>query len=75
MAGASISQSCVSDLIRGKWDKFSLDMLLTLAAKAGLQPRVSLANRRRTRASRPRVPSTRTPAETVRMIRADRDGR
>ncbi|MBK6999903.1 MAG: XRE family transcriptional regulator [Rhodoferax sp.] len=25
----------VSDLVRGKWDKFSLDMLSTLAARAG----------------------------------------
>jgi len=27
-----ITQSRVSDLVRGKWDKFSLDMLITLAA-------------------------------------------
>lgn len=32
-----ISQSRVSDLVRGKWEKFSLDMLLTLAARAGLR--------------------------------------
>ena len=30
-----ITQSRVSDLLRGKWDKFSLDMLITLAARAG----------------------------------------
>lgn len=30
-----IAQSRVSDLLRGKWDKFSLDMLITLAARAG----------------------------------------
>lgn len=30
-----IAQSRVSDLMRGKWDKFSLDMLITLAARAG----------------------------------------
>ena len=36
-----IAQSRVSDLVRGKWDKFSLDMLVTLAARAGR--RVSLA--------------------------------
>ena len=35
-----ISQSRVSDLIRGKWDKFSLEMLITLATRAGM--RVSL---------------------------------
>ena len=31
----SISQSRVSDLVRGKWDKFSLDMLIALAMRAG----------------------------------------
>lgn len=35
-----IGQSRVSDLVRGKTDKFSLDMLVTLTAKAGR--RVSL---------------------------------
>jgi predicted XRE-type DNA-binding protein len=35
-----ISQSRVSDLIRGKWEKFSLEMLITLAMKAGM--RISL---------------------------------
>jgi len=30
-----ISQSRVSDLERGKWEKFSLEMLITLAARAG----------------------------------------
>jgi predicted XRE-type DNA-binding protein len=30
-----IGQSRVSDLMRGKWDKFSLDMLITLATRAG----------------------------------------
>lgn len=31
-----ISQSRVSDLTRGKWEKFSLEMLITLATKAGM---------------------------------------
>ena len=31
-----ISQSRVSDLIRGKWEKFSLEMLITLATRAGM---------------------------------------
>ena len=31
----AIGQSRVSDLVRGKWEKFSLDMLLTLATRAG----------------------------------------
>lgn len=30
-----VSQSRVSDLVRGKWEKFSLDMLITLATRAG----------------------------------------
>ena len=37
-----IAQSRVSDLVRGKWDKFSLDMLVTLAARAGQRPRIEL---------------------------------
>jgi predicted XRE-type DNA-binding protein len=36
-----IAQSRVSDLVRGKWDKFSLDMLVTIATRAGRK--VSLA--------------------------------
>jgi predicted XRE-type DNA-binding protein len=35
-----ISQSRVSDLIRGKWERFSLEMLVVLATKAGM--RISL---------------------------------
>ena len=35
-----VSQSRVSDLTRGKWEKFSLEMLITLATRAGM--RVSL---------------------------------
>ncbi len=35
-----VSQSRVSDLVRGKWDRFSLEMLITLATRAG--KRVSL---------------------------------
>jgi len=31
-----VSQSRVSDLIRGKWEKFSLEMLIILATKAGM---------------------------------------
>lgn len=30
-----ITQSRVSDLIRGKWEKFNLEMLITLEAKLG----------------------------------------
>jgi predicted XRE-type DNA-binding protein len=39
-----VSQSRVSDLVRGKWDKFSLDMLVTLATRAGLSARIELAD-------------------------------
>jgi predicted XRE-type DNA-binding protein len=38
-----VSQSRVFDLIRGKWEKFSLEMLITLATRAGM--RVSLRRR------------------------------
>jgi predicted XRE-type DNA-binding protein len=31
-----VTQSRVSDLARGKWDKFSLEMLIILATKAGM---------------------------------------
>lgn len=37
-----IAQSRVSDLVRGKWDKFSLDMLITLAARAGRKVELAL---------------------------------
>ncbi|MCU0579010.1 MAG: XRE family transcriptional regulator [Desulfobacterota bacterium] len=32
-----ISQSRCSDLIRGKWEKFSIEMLITLATRAGMR--------------------------------------
>jgi predicted XRE-type DNA-binding protein len=32
-----IRQSRVSDLTRGKWEKFSLEMLIILATKAGMR--------------------------------------
>ena len=38
-----IAQSRVSDLVRGKWDKFSLEMLITLEARIGRRVRVELA--------------------------------
>jgi len=31
-----VSQSRISDLIRGKWERFSLEMLITLATRAGM---------------------------------------
>jgi predicted XRE-type DNA-binding protein len=36
-----VSQARVSDLVRGKWEKFSLEMLITLATRAGM--RISLS--------------------------------
>lgn len=36
-----IAQSRVSDLIRGKWERFSLDMLITLAARAGRKVQIA----------------------------------
>jgi predicted XRE-type DNA-binding protein len=38
-----VGQSRVSDLIRGKWGRFSLEMLITLAAKAGIRVRIETA--------------------------------
>ena len=38
-----IAQSRVSDLVRGKWDKFSLEMLITLESRLGRTVRVELA--------------------------------
>ena len=38
-----VTQSRVSDLMRGKWEKFSLEMLITLEARAGRQVRLELA--------------------------------
>ena len=32
-----VSQSRVSDLIRGKWERFSLEMVITLATRAGMR--------------------------------------
>ena len=39
----NISQSRVSDLIRGKWEKFSLDMLIMLATRAGKKVALAIA--------------------------------
>jgi predicted XRE-type DNA-binding protein len=38
-----ITQPRVSRLLSGVWQDFSLDMLLTLAARAGLHPKLRLA--------------------------------
>lgn len=38
-----IGQSRVSDLVRGKQDKFSLDMLVTLALRSGKHVELALA--------------------------------
>ena len=38
-----IAQSRVSDLIRGKWEKFSLEMLITLEARVGRKVSLELA--------------------------------
>ena len=39
-----VSQSRVSDLVRGKTEKFSLDMLVLFAAKLGTPARIELLN-------------------------------
>jgi predicted XRE-type DNA-binding protein len=38
-----ITQARVSDIKRGKIESFSLDLLVRLAARAGLRPRIKLA--------------------------------
>jgi predicted XRE-type DNA-binding protein len=38
-----VSQSRVSDLITGKWERFSLEMLITLVTKAGMNVRLKIA--------------------------------
>lgn len=38
-----IAQSRISDLVRGKWEKFSLEMLITLETRVGRTVRVHLA--------------------------------
>lgn len=38
-----ISQSRVSDLVRGKWEKFSLEMLITLETRLGRKISLKLA--------------------------------
>lgn len=37
-----LTQSRVSDLMQGKWDKFSLEMLIRLEARAGREVRLEL---------------------------------
>lgn len=38
-----VTQSRVSDLVRGKWEKFSLEMLITLEARVGRKVKMRLA--------------------------------
>lgn len=38
-----ISQSRVSDLTRGKWEKFSLEMLIALVTKTGMHVKLKIA--------------------------------
>lgn len=38
-----VTQARISDMKRGKIDKFSIAQLIRLAARAGLQPRIKLA--------------------------------
>jgi predicted XRE-type DNA-binding protein len=42
-----VSQSRVSDLIRGKWERFSLEMLISLATKAGIHVTLKRAAQKR----------------------------
>jgi transcriptional regulator with XRE-family HTH domain len=38
-----VSQSRVSGLTRGKWERFSLEMLITLATRAGMRVSLKIA--------------------------------
>ncbi len=38
-----VSQSRVSDLITGKWEKFSLEMLISLVTKTGMHVKLKIA--------------------------------
>jgi len=38
-----VSQSRVSDLTKGKWDRFSLEMLITLATRTGMRVSLKIA--------------------------------
>jgi predicted XRE-type DNA-binding protein len=38
-----VSQARVSDLIRGKWERFSLEMLIILATRTGMHIRLQKA--------------------------------
>ena len=38
-----VSQSRISDLIRGKWERFSLEMLVILATRAGMHVNLKTA--------------------------------
>jgi len=38
-----VIQSRVSDLMRGKWERFRLEMLITLATKAGMHVELKVA--------------------------------
>jgi predicted XRE-type DNA-binding protein len=42
-ARLGITQGRISDLVCGKWQKFSLDMLIRLALRAGIQIELKLA--------------------------------
>ena len=41
-AELGVTQSRISDLVRGKWEKFSVDTLVALAVRAGLHPTVTI---------------------------------
>jgi predicted XRE-type DNA-binding protein len=38
-----VSRSRLSDFVRGKWGKFSLDMFITLATRAGMWVQLRMA--------------------------------
>ncbi len=54
-----VTQPCISDLMRGKINLFSLDMLLNMAASAGMSPVLKLSK------PRPSAAKTSTKKKTV----------
>jgi predicted XRE-type DNA-binding protein len=52
-ARLGLTQPRLNDLLRGRIQKFSLDALVTIAARAGLTVRLDLAKPRRKRATPP----------------------
>ena len=56
-----VTQPRISDLVRGKIDRFSVDMLISMLARAGMSVRVTVRPNAAWPARTGTVPATRTP--------------